>query len=898
MALFKRNTVNIILNKNIESKGVIFSIQQDEKPLSLPIRLTVSEMKGLTNLDQLQLVEDLWLDEKIQEVEKYSYFLSYEMLYKLESEERAILTLPEQTTAVDIKIENESFVGSKNFKFIPRIHTEGYPNLHRVGTRKGAIFELPTKENILIEPEYYSLLENIANAPDPRDRDELFLYIAKIKKQAKALGVRVSEHIEREEYEFIDEVSIDLERSHNSITFSSSYKHDELAEEDLTELNKTRSGYTKLGTTRVFVDQNTREKAAKVQQIESIQGQDIPKFVQNPSAFIPEDIDISLEDFGERVKNLGIRVYKAQPFIHANKSENGWFEYETGYQVRDDQGNSISKELDDFFSEDNSGDFKQLDEDTFVAAPAHAEDFNHLATKIKEEAKQNPSSQVIPSNYILEIFENINNIEFNQPIQEVRETLNDEQVLNNQPPQGFTATLKSFQQDGFVWMKSLRFTGYGGLLADDMGLGKTIQVIAYLSYLKEMSRLTPTLLVLPKSLIDNWIKEMDKFAPMLSGNVYVHLGSNRIKDPTIISKFDIVLTTYQTLIRDQLVMGRVDWQMVICDEAQAIKNPSTGASVVVKALKNRGRIALTGTPVENNLTELWSIVDFVQPGILGSLKEFRNSYEPRLTDESAYDSIQQDIESKIHFIYKRRTKAGELKDQLPSKTEYKFPVPMGKQQKAVYKNILKQVEDKDMPPIQGIMRLKMLSSHPGLVDSSYKGTNIKNVPKLVKTLELLNDIKNKGEKAIIFTEYREMQVILKQAILNKFDLNPAIINGTTDRRQHVVDQFNQKDGFDILILAPKAAGTGLTITSANHVIHYTRWWNPAVENQATDRVYRIGQEKDVHVYYPIVTSDEGGTSVEEVVDKLLSKKKELAENVIVPSKDIDIEKEVLGQVVN
>lgn len=431
-----------------------------------------------------------------------------------------------------------------------------------------------------------------------------------------------------------------------------------------------------------------------------------------------------------------------------------------------------------------------------------------------------------------------------------------------------------------------------------MGLGKTIQVISYLAYLKEMDRLTPTLLVLPKTLIDNWKNEMEKFAPFLTENIYMHLGAGRLKDPDVISTFDIVLTTYQTLIRDQLVMGRVDWQMVICDEAQAIKNPSTGASIVVKALKNRGRIALTGTPVENNLTELWSIVDFVQPGILGSLKEFKASYESRLDDESNYDAIQKEIESKIRFIYKRRTKAGELRGQLPTKTEYKHPVSMGKQQYAMYMNILRQVKDKEIPAIQGIMNLKMLSSHPGIVDGSMKSINIKNVPKLVKTLELLHDIKNKGEKAIIFTEYRKMQAILKQAIINEFELNPAIINGTIDRRQDIIDHFNQKDGFDILILAPKAAGTGLTITSANHVIHYTRWWNPAVEIQATDRVYRIGQGKNVSVYYPIVTSDAGGKSVEEVIDKLLSKKKELAENVIVPSKDIDIEKEVLGQVVS
>lgn len=897
MAIFKRKVdTQLSIDTIAASNGVIISIKKQDEPISLPVRLTILELKNLTNLDRLQLAEDFWMDDKLTQLDTGSYLLSYEDVYGLEPSEREILDLPKTTTPVNMELDNESFVGAKNFRFVPVFHTEMYPNLHKIGKRKGAIIELPTKENLLLEKDYYCLLENLDNTPEENNRDEIFPYIAKIKKLAKSLGIPVSEHIEREDYDFIDEVDIDVERADDGINFVSTLKHDQLEEKDLNEISKSESGYSKLGNKRVFVDSRARENAEKVQQLESIKGSDVPKFVQNPGAYIPEDIDLSLDDFGKRVRNLGIRVYKAQPFVNANQSENGWFDYETGFTVKDDEGNPVSQELEDFFSEGNNEDFKQLDEDTFISVPERVEEFQNLTSKLKEEGARSPSGQLKPSNYILEIFENINNVEFNQPLQEIRDSLKDEQILVTNPPAIFNATLRPFQENGFVWMKSLRFKGYGGLLADDMGLGKTVQVIAYLAYLKEMNQLTPTLLVLPKSLIDNWINEMGKFASSLTENLYVHLGPNRLKDHSRISGFDVVLTTYQTLIRDQLVMGRVEWQMVICDEAQNIKNPSTGASVVVKALKNRGRLALTGTPVENNLTELWSIVDFVQPGTLGSLKEFRNQYEQKLSDENAYDDIRNDIEKKIHFIYKRRTKAGELKDQLPSKFEHKLTVSIGKEQKEMYSSIINQVKNKETAAIQGIMRLKMLCSHPGLLNGSLKSLKEKKVPKLEKTLDLLKEIKSKNEKALIFTEYREMQTILKQAILTTFEMNPAIINGGTDRRQHIVDQFNQSDGFDVLILSPKAAGTGLTITSANHVIHYTRWWNPAVENQATDRVFRIGQEKDVHVYYPIVKSDEGGQSVEEIVERLLSQKKELAENVIVPSKDINIESEVLGQV--
>src|SRR5699024_5283677 len=372
-------------------------------------------------------------------------------------------------------------------------------------------------------------------------------------------------------------------------------------------------------------------------------------------------------------------------------------------------------------------------------------------------------------------------------------------------------------------------------------LGKTIQVIAYLLYLKEQNKLTPTLLVLPKTLIENWVNELHKFTPSISKNIYRHIGPNRLKDHQQISSYDIILTTYHTLSRNQMILGRIDWQMVICDEAQAIKNPSTANSNAIKALKNRGRLALTGTPVENNLTELWSIIDFVQPGTLGSLKDFRDEYEDKLEDESAYSDIQNSIEEKIKYIYLRRTKSGELKDQLPNKIDYKIPVSIGKEQNRLYQGYINQVKTEEISGLQAIQRLKMLCSHPALIDDGLKDINPKRIPKLLETIKILQRVEKLDEKAIIFTEYRKMQAILKIELLMTFGIEAAVINGASGHRQSIVDDFNKKSGFDILILSPKAAGTGLTITSANHVIHYTRWWNPAVENQATDRVYRIGQ---------------------------------------------------------
>lgn len=898
MDIFRRKVkFSLVIDRKVESNGIQLSIKQAGNLINLPVRLTVSEVKRLENLDQLQLVEDLYTDNKITQMTVGTYLLAYDEVYNLSPEERAMLHLPKEFTKLKVELDNQSFVGSKDFKFIPKVHSEKYANLHLAAVRKGAIIVLSTNEYFLMDREHYLFLESVENKPGNDNIDDLFHYIAKIKKQAKDLGISVNEHIDRENYEFIDEVDINVERTKTGIDINPIFKHDSLDRGELHLAIESTTGYVKTGNKRIFVDNKAKIKNEQIQSIGFIEEQDIPRFVQNPIAFIPEEIDISLEDFGERVKSLGIRVYKAQPFVNAVQSNNGWFEYETGFEVRDNEGNSITKQDQNFFTNENS-DFKKLDENTFIELPEQVKEFQELSSKIQEEASTNPTRQLTPSNYILEIFENINHVEFNRPLNDMREILSKQQVFDENPPSSFAAVLKPFQRDGFRWMKTLRTTGSGGLLADDMGLGKTIQVIAYLAYLKEMNQLTPSLLVLPKSLIENWVNEMKQFAPILTENLYIHTGPNRLKDHASISKYDIVLTTYQTLTRDQLIMGRIDWEMVICDEAQSIKNPSTATSIAIKALKNRGRLALTGTPVENSLSDLWSIVDYVQPGTLGSLKEFKNEYEKKLEDEKSFDDIQESIEKKIYFIYKRRTKSEELKGQIPDKFERRLLVSMGKDQANLYSAIISQIKSKEIPAIQGIMKLKMLCSHPGLIDNSLSSLNPKKVPKLMETIQLLKVIKAKNEKVLIFTEYRIMQAILKKTILNEFDINPAIINGSTNRRQEVIDQFNQSPGFAVLILSPKAAGTGLTITSANHVIHYTRWWNPAVENQATDRVYRIGQDKEVQVYYPIISGGKDGKSVEEVVDSLLARKNEMAQNVIIPSRNIDIDEEIIGSMQN
>jgi SNF2 family DNA or RNA helicase len=240
-------------------------------------------------------------------------------------------------------------------------------------------------------------------------------------------------------------------------------------------------------------------------------------------------------------------------------------------------------------------------------------------------------------------------------------------------------------------------------------------------------------------------------------------------------------------------------------------------------------------------------------------------------------------------VYKRRTKAEKLADKLPKKNDAHInKVDYGPEQLALYSSIIKQTKDKHIGALAAINALRQICSHPALYDNKYDELPVERVPKLATTMGIIKNIQMKNEKVLIFTNFKKMQIILKKCILKEFSLNPEVINGETSYRQMVVDHFNKSEGFNVLILSPQAAGIGLTITGANHVIHYTRWWNPAVENQATDRAYRIGQTKDVNVYFPIITN-----SMEEVLNQLIENKRELAENIIVPSYYLDCKDELM-----
>ncbi|MEQ8690774.1 MAG: DEAD/DEAH box helicase, partial [Pseudomonadales bacterium] len=456
------------------------------------------------------------------------------------------------------------------------------------------------------------------------------------------------------------------------------------------------------------------------------------------------------------------------------------------------------------------------------------------------------------------------------------------------PIYSFKAVLDQHQLLGFRWLCYLNEKQAGGLLADDMGVGKTAQVIALLTQLHEDHRLSPALVVLPKSLITNWMSELLSFAPTID-RIYVHADADRSRSADFLSSMNIVITTYDTARLDQVMLGGIDWTVVIADEAQFVKNPTAARTSVVKALKSKQALALTGTPVENGLIEFWCIMDYVQPGLLKSWSEFRSSYERPLVEADTGEERELLVETLLgeldpHFL--RRMKEEVLRDLPPKHYQPPILVSLGDLQKRRYQEIVLAAKGAGRGAVLGaITRLLMTCAHPRASVDDWQHIAgeelIAECPKLQVTIEIVSGICRKNEKVLIFTGWKSVQRILQKAVWATFGVSAEIVNGdVTTRRQAIIDQFRAEEGFGVLILAPEVAGFGLNIIEANNVIHYTRPWNPAKENQATDRVHRRGQTKPVTVYYPTVDG-----TVENKLAELLSEKSQLTRDVLRPTSE-------------
>jgi SNF2 family DNA or RNA helicase len=474
-------------------------------------------------------------------------------------------------------------------------------------------------------------------------------------------------------------------------------------------------------------------------------------------------------------------------------------------------------------------------------------------------------------------------------------------------PDSLHATLRPYQQKGIEWLLHLKQLGFGALLADDMGLGKTLQTISYFLYAKEHGLLNgPSLIICPTSVLGNWQKEIERFAPSL--NVHLHYGSNRTRGdefPTSIEQADIVLTSYALAQLDQEELQAYTWNTICLDEAQNIKNADTKQSKAIRSFQAHHKIALTGTPMENRLSELWAIFDFLNPGYLGSLLAFTKRFVTPIEKDHDQETIEQ-LQRFIHPFLLRRTKLDEeVALNLPSKQEQKEYCALTVEQASLYEQLVRDTVEK-VETLSGIERrgyilmmlnkLKQICNHPALyLKEEDPQELITRSNKMETVIELIENIQARDESCIIFTQYIQMGNMLKKLLEEQTGQEVLFLNGSVRKQERdtMIERLQQND-VKILILSLKAGGTGLNLTAANHVIHFDRWWNPAVENQATDRAYRIGQTRFVHVHKLITTG-----TLEEKIDDMLEKKQALNNAIITSEQWItelstDELKELLG----
>ena len=448
------------------------------------------------------------------------------------------------------------------------------------------------------------------------------------------------------------------------------------------------------------------------------------------------------------------------------------------------------------------------------------------------------------------------------------------------------AQLRPYQQDGVRWLYLLNRLGLGGCLADDMGLGKTVQVLALLLLAKRAADPGPHLLVLPASLIGNWQAEMARFAPGLTMLV-AHPSAMPSKTLAALpverfGQVDVVITSYGTLIRLPKLLD-THWSIVVIDEAQAIKNPGAQQTRAVKNLHSRVRFALSGTPIENRLGDLWSLFDFICPGLLGSAKAF-GSFVKRLEqgDHAAYAPLRNLVQP---YILRRLKSDKRIIADLPDKTEIKAYCALSRMQVSLYQAAVQalqqQLESLDGIARRGavlafLMRFKQICNHP----SQWSGDGLyapEDSGKFARLREITEEIAARQEKVLVFTQFQEMTAPLQDFLQTVFKRPGLVLHGATPvkARKSLVDQFQQESGPPFFVLSIKAGGTGLNLTAAAHVIHFDRWWNPAVENQASDRAYRIGQKKNVLVHKFICRG-----TIEEKIDALIEAKQGLSNEIL------------------
>ncbi len=877
----------------------------------------------------VRLLEELWGRNLSSRRSSSVMLLPWLRILALERHEHVLLGIPEANSRLRASVKTDLYVGAPAFRIRVDVTLDGTPpTAIDANGRVGLVFDLP--EGPALPPREIGELILLLEQPLASSVHERSALVAEVRRLArKSSQIALDDYLRGTDCILAERMSVDVTATApDEIRLRATVEGiDEDAFRGLVD-GPARSMYTQFlpnGQRRRLVLRPGQVDAVRqLQRNGTLAGADVPAFFANPESFLPDEIEIAPNAFSDRVRGLVPVVYRSQPYISlASNKRRGWFDAVPAVRISKENGDPQGGRESRSDSADGKGE-SEITPDEFRKLTEQAERVGARYAKFRDgwleidsertrsffefldgnAAVDDEGRRLLDADgrqYVLDVFPNTETLEYAEPDSG---PVSRPEIPRYEEPRSLRAKLYAHQRLGYNWMRYLHESGWGGLLADDMGLGKTVQIIAFMSHLHDVGALRPALIVAPVAVIANWQRELRRFAPAIQP-AHEHRGNQREKrDPRRLAQHEVVITSYATLRRDQLLLGRVGWSVIACDEAQNVKNPTAGVTSAVKGMKADLRLACTGTPVENGLSELWCIVDFVQPGRLGSHNEFRQEFERPMVDAADAGSdvagLVEQLRTRLNPHFIRRTKEEVL--DLPDKNERTYEVAMSPRQTQLYRDVLENVKGRKLDPLSALQHLIQICSHPALRDDVLDERPerlLTDCPKLEHTVRIVEKIRLLREKVVIYTRFRTMQRILQVVLRSRVGIEVAVLNGLVEgyNRHEIVEAFNGRPGFDAMILSPEAAGIGLNITGATHVIHYTRLWNPAKENQATDRVHRIGQERPVTVHYPVVVGKNGGLSVEQHLHDLLMEKLRLAHDVLAPKPGLDVRSELEKQLV-
>ena len=914
-----------MLSQIINSKGIMFIVNYNGHDLHF------QEWKATDDCIYYLPLATL-VDNGYAYASKEGCLLPYENIYLLDEDERILLGVPQPYDKA-MRLVGTSMLNLSDFEYKVEFLTY-VPDGELIVCERGGNILVKGRDKYLLNEAQYALLNRVDAFNSTPEEDKTTDYnlrcFAEIKALAEQAGCQLDSYLENENVYAPERIKIEIGRDYEGFTVEPAV---DIEENDkfqtyFDKMRKVQAQYPvqRENGERVRIVLNKEQKEnlhyLKEQCGKHKTREEIQKMIEQPTEYFdPNAFDLS-ELYSDRVIEIGVYKPKFYPFICPYKS--CWI---AGATVETPQNGTTKvtinseEELEKLKREIQSAKENKKGIVEYNKTQLDIEDAMFLAQTAEKQLKDPSQPAKVESENgnearnVLIIEENAEELGF--AVKERTIEKGDKYTLFTDPflQEGFS--LKDHQKEGVAWLQHLyKSKASGCLMADDMGLGKTLQILYFIDWhSRKYANHKPYLIVAPISLLENWKNEYERFfmQPRMKINMLTSKDVTRKFDKSIVDKMqkmDIILTNYESLRISQLNFCAVEFDVVALDEAQKIKSPGTLVTNAAKALKCNFKIAMTGTPVENSLLDLWCIMDFCVPGLLGNAKAFAAQYQnPLKKEDTDIVALGNEVHDKLGVYFMRRLKKDAAKD-LPDKIELKEKVLMPPVQKETYASVVNDYTSGIQPNmLVTIMHLREVSEHPYLYDSTLLNHEtdeiVETSARLQATIKFLDEIKKKGEKVIIFVERKETQKMLQKLCLERYGIITKIINGDTpsivkrnmpnkQSRQSSIDEFQAVDGFNVIIMSPVAAGMGLNVTAANHVIHYSRHWNPAKENQATDRAYRIGQTKDVFVYYPMAVRSDI-KSFDETLDDLLSRKTSLATSTIFPTERVEVKQEELGQ---